>query len=193
MRRLLLISILSLVSFAAWSQSPVESLAAKLSSSTVSFSYSYVIKMQFNLKGSGKVSVCGSAFRMEGDGLVICCDGTTRWTADEEAKELIIESVEDSQSAFAVNPALMIGALDSAFTLTSQGGGSYTLVPKTESGIRLLKLNFKGDRLSSASMTLSDGSSADFTISDMVFSAPSSPSSFQYGPVDSSWVVTDLR
>lgn len=193
MKKLILLLVMLSASSFAWSQGVVEGLASKVSSSTVSFDYSYLIKIQLNMRGSGHITVQGDAFRMEGDGIVICCDGSTRWTADEEAKELIIESVEGGYSAFAVNPALMIGALDSAFTLTDNGGGSYTLIPKSETDIQLLRLNFKGDKLYSASMTLSDGTIADFTISNMKFSAPSSPSFFSYPEVDSSWVVTDLR
>ena len=193
MRKLLLLSSLLLASFFAQAQNAVEALAAKVASSTVSFDYSYLIKMQFTVKGSGSVTVCGSSFRMEGDGLVICCDGATRWTADEEARELVLEAVDDEQSAFAVNPALMISALDSAFSLTDNGGGSYTLVPKANTGLKLLKLGFKGERLVTAAMTFPNGIVVDLTISGMKFTSPLPASSFCYTEVDSSWVVTDLR
>lgn len=39
----------------------------------------------------GTLTLQGNCYLAEGNGMTICCDGTTRWTVDPEEKEVYIE------------------------------------------------------------------------------------------------------
>ena len=56
----------------------------------------------------GKVTVEGNAFSLTGLGLQVISDGTTRWTVDTSAKEVLIETVENDD--IFTNPALLISS-----------------------------------------------------------------------------------
>jgi len=185
----------------------------KVSSSLVSFDYSYsmkTLKSNSRMTGSGNVKVQGNAFMMDGNGLEIWCDGKTRWTVDRLAEEALVEYVDDSGDSYATNPALMITSVDSAFQEISFEASKFqgkvvdasVLSPlrkgKYSMDIAQLKLFFKSGTsiIVGAEAELNDGSVSEFTISQLVFSdlvETKEPFRFDEKTLDDSYIVTDLR
>ena len=206
MKKVFLLLILSgIAALSASAADDLRILATKIASSRVSFSYVYeTARDGFVMKGGGNAVVQGDAFRMEGNGLEIVSDGTTRWTADAEARELFIEPVDRSAVDFVSNPARLLANIDAAFTPVDAGESKfrgrvvqcYILSPADEgTGIRKLRLYFANRTLVGAAFILKDGSETEFMISDMVFDAPGPASDFRFDEkkTDNGWVVTDLR
>ena len=108
MRRRFTLLILTLLSCSVFAQERI-ALLDRASGKRVSFDYSYSL-IQNGVDGeevtSGHVSVQGNAFRLDGLGLEIRSDGTTRWTMDPAAKELLIETVDGED--LLTNPALLV-------------------------------------------------------------------------------------
>ena len=190
----------------------LESFISKVSSSLVSFDYSFSmqsVKSKTKMTGSGSVKVLGNAFRMEGDGMEVWCDGSTRWTVDRLSEEALVESVDDSYDSYATNPALMITAVDEAFNEDSFGATKFqgkvvdasVLTPvrkgKYSMDIAQLKLFFKSgtSELVGAEVKLNDGSVSEFTLSGMEYSEINEKESFRFDEktLGDSYVVTDLR
>lgn len=206
MKKVFLLLVLSgIAALSASAADDLRVLATKIASSRVSFSYVYeTARDGFVMKGGGNAVVQGDAFRMEGNGLEIVSDGTTRWTADAEARELFIEPVDRSAVDFVSNPARLLANIDAAFTPVDAGESKirgrvvqcYILSPADEgTGIRKLRLYFANRTLVGAAFILKDGSETEFMISDMVFDAPGPASDFRFDEkkTDGGWVVTDLR
>lgn len=185
----------------------------KVSSSLVTFDYSFTMqttKSKTKMTGSGNVKVQGNAFFMEGNGMEVWCDGSTRWTIDRFAEEALVESVSESYDSYATNPALMITAVDDAFNEVSFGTSKFqgkavdasVLSPvhkgKYSMDIAELKLYFKSGTsdLVGAEVKLNDGSVSEFSITGMTFSAQAEKKeSFRFDEktLDDSYVITDLR
>ena len=185
----------------------------KVSSSLVTFDYSFTMqttKSKTKMTGSGNVKVQGNAFFMEGNGMEVWCDGSTRWTIDRFAEEALVESVSESYDSYATNPALMITAVDDAFNEVSFGTSKFqgkavdasVLSPvhkgKYSMDIAELKLFFKSGTsdLVGAEVKLNDGSVSEFSITVMTFSAQAEKKeSFRFDEktLDDSYVITDLR
>jgi outer membrane lipoprotein-sorting protein len=185
----------------------------KVNSSLVSFDYSFSMQTpasKSKMTGKGKVKIQGSSFFLEGNGLEVWCDGTTRWTIDRFSEEALVESVEESSDGFATNPALMISAVDEAFDEVSFGTAKFagktvdasSLTPvlkgKSSMDIAGLKLFFKSGttELVGAEIKLNDGSVSEFSISGLSFSAKGQEKgSFRFDEktLGNSYVVTDLR
>lgn len=185
----------------------------KVSSSLVTFDYSFTMqttKSKTKMTGSGNVKVQGNAFFMEGNGMEVWCDGSTRWTIDRFAEEALVESVSESYDSYATNPALMITAVDDAFNEVSFGTSKFqgkavdasVLSPvhkgKYSMDIAELKLFFKSGTsdLVGAEVKLNDGSVSEFSITGMTFSAQAEKKeSFRFDEktLDDSYVITDLR
>ena len=183
----------------------LRALTKKMADSRVTFSYSYeTVRNGIVMEGGGTVAMQGEAYRMDGNGLEIVSDGTTRWTADAEAKELFIETVDRSAGDFVSNPARLLANIDAAFTPADAGESKfrgrvvqcYLLNPANKgTGIRELRLYFADKTLVGAAFILKDGSEAEFVISDLVFAAPGPESDFRFDEkkTDGGWVITDLR
>ena len=185
----------------------------KVSSSLVTFDYSFTMqttKSKTKMTGSGNVKVQGNAFFMEGNGMEVWCDGSTRWTIDRFAEEALVESVSESYDSYATNPTLMITAVDDAFNEVSFGTSKFqgkavdasVLSPvhkgKYSMDIAELKLFFKSGTsdLVGAEVKLNDGSVSEFSITGMTFSAQAEKKeSFRFDEktLDDSYVITDLR
>ena len=183
----------------------------KVSSSLVTFDYSFTMQTtKTKMTGSGNVKVQGNAFFMEGNGMEVWCDGSTRWTIDRFAEEALVESVSESYDSYATNPALMITAVDDAFNEVSFGTSKFqgkavdasVLSPvhkgKYSMDIAELKLFFKSGTsdLVGAEVKLNDGSVSEFSITGMTFSAQAEKKeSFRFDEktLDDSYVITDLR
>jgi len=184
-------------------QDALSRFASRAESSRVGFDYVFSVKGNLPLKGEGKALVQGDSFFVSGNGLEIRCDGTTRWTADTDSKEVVIEGVEEGIADLAANPALLIVSFDEAFDRVAVkddvfGGRkvkAFSLKPKIYGGFESAVLYFSGDELAGASVTSSDGTVTDFTISSLTFSYPEKTEEFSFdvSSFDKSWVVTDLR
>ena len=185
----------------------------KTSVSRVSFDYSFSVPAgRTKMEGSGNVLLQGDAFRVEGNGLDIRCDGKTRWTVDTDGEEAVIEPVDDSGADFYANPALLVVAVDKAFREVSSGKATFrgkgvrqsVLKPLDDSAtvagseIESLKLYFASDKaeMLGAEFTMEDGSVTVFLLSQWKF-APASddlaPFRFSASAFGANYVVTDLR
>ncbi|MBQ9410222.1 MAG: hypothetical protein IJU21_01290, partial [Bacteroidales bacterium] len=80
----------------------------------------------FSKVTEGDVLVEDSAYRLDGLGLTIVCDGETRWTYDPEAGEVVIENAEKDN--ILTNPALLISSYRAyGSALTVKGGSADSL------------------------------------------------------------------
>jgi hypothetical protein len=162
------------------------------------------------MTGEGNVKIQGNPFMLEGNGLEVWCDGSTRWTVDRMSEEALVEYVDDSADSYATNPALMISAVDSAFTEVSSGASKFqgkvadesVLSPKVKGkysmDISRLKLFFKTGtaELIGAEVKLNDGSVSEFVIKNLSYSDKTEKKeSFRFDEktLDNSYVITDLR
>lgn len=204
MKRLILAAtVLLAAAYSAVAQNPFREFARQVASSCVTFDYSYEsLREGVKFTGSGSAAVQGDAFRMDGNGLAILSDGKSRWTADEESRELIIEPVDGSATDFISNPALLVSAAEKSFDLVSSGTAvfkgknvrSCVLRPSRDCGIRDLTLYFSGDTLSGVRVAVEDGTVTDFVISRLTFSEPGPLDGFRYTrETGKDWIVTDLR
>ena len=121
----------------------------------------------------GEVTVEDNAFLLSGLGLEVRSDGTTRWSIDREAEEVLIEKVE-KEDLF-TNPALFIS--------------SY------KGYMDKLKVNASSQNSLDVTLLLDDDTAARFVLKNIVFLDKQGKSDF---PLDEkslpkSYVVTDLR
>ena len=121
----------------------------------------------------GDVVVEDNAFLLSGLGLEVRSDGTTRWSIDREAEEVLIEKVE-KEDLF-TNPALFIS--------------SY------KNYMDKLRVNASSPNSLDVTLQLDEGTSARFVLKEIVFGDRQGKSDF---PLDEkslpkSYVVTDLR
>lgn len=181
----------------------LDSFVKKVSSSLVTFSYTYSVNAKVKIQGSGNAMVQGEAFYMKGNGLEIWCNGRTRWTVDRAASEALIESVGAIQDDYETNPARLISSVSKAFNKVSEIRGTFhgksvkivTLTPKVGSSIKLLKLCFAEEKLIGSFATVSDGTVTEFVIPNMVFKPKGSLAKFTLNEksLGETFVITDLR
>lgn len=142
----------------------------------VTFNYEYSLSKDgagFSKVTEGKVLVEDNAYRLDGLGLTIVCNGETRWTHDASAAEVVIENAE--QDNILTNPALLISSY--------RGYGN--------------ALHVKGGSRDSLDVVydVDDNVKARFVLTSIVYSEPQGKSDFTFDvkslPDDS--VITDLR
>ena len=78
-----------------------------LANNRVSFDFTLSSKGKTPMQMNGKAVVDGECYRFKGNSIEVYCDGCTKWTVDEESKEVYIESSGGS-STFLDNPAKWI-------------------------------------------------------------------------------------
>ena len=86
-------------------------LLDKVPSHRVTFDYTYSVSKDgaaFSEVTDGSVLIQDNCFSMTGLGLKVVSDGKTRWSVDESAGEVLIETV-DKEDVF-TNPALFIAS-----------------------------------------------------------------------------------
>lgn len=111
MRRLFITVILFFIlPVLALSQNPVAEYLAAPDSLQLDCSFSYTVQGKVPVTGNGTVWMSGKSFRVRGNGLTVLCDGKSRWTVDEENREVYIESTEDMRD-FLDNPSLLMSEL----------------------------------------------------------------------------------
>jgi len=215
MKKIFTIALLALTCVQAFAASSVlKEFTDKVNGSKVAFDYTYSLKnSKMKMTGSGKVTVQGDAFYMNGNGLEVWCDGKTSWVVDRESKEAVIETIVPSVADYFANPALLVVNVDKAFDEVSSVTGTFggksvrvsTLKPKADfdasiggTSITSLKLYFAADKpvLVGAEAAVDDGTVTVFNISGMKFmEKESSLNDFRFNEqsLDSSYVITDLR
>ncbi len=180
----------------------------KLANSFVSVSYEYETEISgVKVVGEGNLFLQGRCYRYDADGLTVCSDSRSIWIADQAAREMVIEPVDES--SLAVNPATLLVNLAGAFTVKStkkagDGVVIYHLLPAISFGIRECSITLSASDtqgtsstapfLKNASFTTDDGTAFSLVIKSVTFEEPSrSPEFFLPSGMDSDWVVTDLR
>ena len=169
MKRSLIITLLIAACMPLAAQEVTNGLKVMVENNRVSFNYTVSSRGQASLRMDGKAVVDGACYSLSGNGLEIYCDGTTKWTVDNEAKEVYIESSEGTRD-FLMNPSAW---MDKVTGLKSSGTTVSGTFEDKQAG---QAFDFKFTSLASAPLS---GSTEGF-----VFDASS---------LGSDWVVTDLR
>lgn len=195
--------VLTAVSALAQERSAFDAFASSLTTGEVSFNYSFKVKSDVPLSGSGSAILSGASYMIKGNGLEIWCDGKTRWTVDRTACEAYIEAVEEDSADYMANPAMLLGALSQAFDIREIKSGSFNgastkdiyLEPSIEdTGLESVVLSLSGTTPRGAKITVDDGTVTVFTITSYAVKDRSGIKfSFDVSGLDSSYVVTDLR
>lgn len=197
--------LLMLLSIAAAGQNVVTDFAKTLSGGCAVFGFSYSMGGQVPLSGSGTITLQGDAFVMKGDGLEVYCDGTTRWTVDTAAEECYIETVKAGGLDYEANPALLVGAVDKAFSQkkTSQAtfnGQKVTradMTPaKAEGNITELSLMLTADKKPAGLLVkISDGNLITVTVKDYELGPKTTMDAFTFDTkkLNHNYIITDLR
>ena len=142
----------------------------------VGFTYEYSLSKDgagFSKVTEGEVLVEDNAYRLDGLGLTIVCNGETRWTYDPSVGEVVIESAENDN--ILTNPALLISSYrhyGNALHVKSGAKDSLDVVYDVDDDVR-----------------------ARFVLTGIAYSEPQGKSDFTFDvkslPKDS--VITDLR
>lgn len=151
-------------------------LLDKVEGHRVHFHYTYSLSKDgapMKQVTDGNVVLEDNAYRLQGLGLEVVSDGTTRWSVDPEAQEAVIEKVE-KEDIF-TNPALFIS--------------SYRKY------MDKLKVNSSSQDALDVTLTLDTNTFARFVLKDIRFMDKEGKSDFTMDvkSLPSSYVVTDLR
>ena len=175
MKRFLTVFAAALLSAAAFAQGSIPILE-RVPGHRVQFHYTYSLSQggkPVTQVTDGDVTVEDNAFLLSGLGLEVRSDGTTRWSVDREAEEVLIEKVE--REDLFTNPALFIR--------------SY------RNYMNQIKVNSSGPDSLDVTLTLDEGTSARFVLKDIRFLDPKGKSDFTLDvkSLSGSYVITDLR
>ncbi len=150
-------------------------LLDKVAGHRVRFHYTYSLSQKgadFAPVTDGQVTVEGNAYILEGLGMKVFSDGTTRWTLDPEAREAVVEAVQ-KEDLF-TNPALFIG--------------SY------RDYMDKLQVNAAGSDNLDITLTLDEQTRARFVLIGIVYGEEQGKSDFSLDEKSlSGYLVTDLR
>ena len=174
MKRLLSILFLSALALGAHAQKNIP-LLDKVEGHRVTFHYTYSLSQKgepFHPVRDGDVTVEGNAYKLQGLGMEVISDGTTRWTLDREAKEAVVEKVE-KEDIF-TNPALFIA--------------SY------KQHMDSIKVNDSGSDYLDVTLTLEDENIMRFVLKNIVYGPEEGKSDFSVQEKSlPDYLITDLR
>ena len=121
----------------------------------------------------GDVIVEDNAYRLTGLGLEVCSDGTTRWSLDRAAEEVLIETV--AKEDIFTNPALF--------------NSSY------KGYMDKIRVNASSSNSLDVTLVLDEETSARFVLKDIVFGEKQGKSDFTLDvkSLPDSFIITDLR
>lgn len=174
MKRLVSILLFSLSFWGLQAQEGIP-LLDKVAGHRVRFHYTYSLSQKgadFSPVTDGQVTVEGNAYILEGLGMKVFSDGTTRWTLDPEAREAVVEAVQ-KEDLF-TNPALFIG--------------SY------RDYMDKLQVNAAGSDNLDITLTLDEQTRARFVLIGIVYGEEQGKSDFSLDEKSlSGYLVTDLR
>jgi hypothetical protein len=175
MKKVLCIAALAFFCCCAFAQGRIP-LLDKVQGQRVRFHYTYSLSQKgapFRDITDGEVTLEDNAYIMEGLGLKVISNGSTRWSLDQAAKELVIETVE-KEDLF-TNPALFIASyrdhLDS------------------------IKVNYANEDSLDVTLTLDQETQTRFKLTGIVYGPPEGKSDFSLDEksLPSDYVITDLR
>ena len=176
MRRLFVTLILTLTAFTAARAQDGIPLLDRAAGQRVQFHYTYSLSQKgapFKEVTDGDVTVEDNAYVLEGLGLKVVSNGSTRWSLDEGAQEAVIENVE-KEDLF-TNPALFISSYRKYMD----------------------KIQVNAQRADSldVTLTLDDETKARFVLREIVFMEPQGKSDFSVDEksLSGDYVITDLR
>ena len=174
MKRVLSILFLLTLALATRAQGNIP-LLDKVEGHRVTFHYTYSLSQKgssFTPVTDGDVTVEGNAYIMQGLGMEVISDGSTRWTLDRDAKEAMVENVQ-KEDLF-TNPALFIS--------------SY------KDYMDRIKVNASGSDSLDVTLTLDDETKARFVLKDIVFGSKKGKSDFSLTEKSlPDYLITDLR
>lgn len=169
----LLFSLLALGSARAQANIP---LLDKVAGQRVQFHYSYSLSQKgqsFREITDGNVTVEDNAYSLDGLGIKVVSDGVTRWSLDEEAREVLVETVEETD--LFTNPALFIA--------------SY------RNYMERIKVNAQGKDYLDVTLMLDEDTHARFVLRNIVFGEKQEKSDFviDLKSLPKDYLITDLR
>ncbi len=173
----------------------------KFANSNVVFDYTYVVEGgKVDVTGSGSIVLQGGCYYIEGDGMRIWCNGSSVWTMDVGANEVVIES-PDNANGFAADPILILSDCGRLYSWEKTGMPAtfadkscfmFSLKAKDKAEFDSVKLYLSGDKLVGA--VLNDGeSTVTFTVSSFEFRPIDAKAVFVPESFSSDCIVTDLR
>lgn len=159
----------------AWGQTRIPQLD-RARGKRVTFHYTYSLSKEdapFSPVTEGDVVVEEDAYRLNGLGLEVVCDGTTRWSMDPEAMELVIETIEKDNVVD--NPGLLVSTYENFASILQVKGGS-------SNSLDLI-------------LDLDDDMRARFVLTDIVYMDKQGKSDFSVDEksLSKDYVITDLR
>ena len=174
MKRVLSILFLCALSLGVRAQGNIP-LLDKVQGHRVTFHYTYSLSQKgsaFSPVTDGNVTLEDNAYILQGLGMEVISDGTTRWTLDCDAKEAMVETVV-KEDLF-TNPALFIA--------------SY------KNYMDQIKVNSSGSNSLDVTLTLDDETQARFVLKNIVFGAKKGKSDFSVNEKSlPDYLITDLR
>lgn len=175
MKRLISLMVCGICCLGAWAQGSIP-LLDKVQGHRVTFHYTYSLSRNggdFSPVTDGDVTLEGNAYILEGLGLEVISNGSTRWSVDRDARELVIETVE-KEDLF-TNPALFVS--------------SY------KEYMEKIQVNASGTAYLDVTLTLDTDTRARFLLADIVFKEPEGKSDFSLDEksLPGDYVITDLR
>ena len=175
MKRVLSILFLCALSLGVRAQGNIP-LLDKVQGHRVTFHYTYSLSQKgarFTPVTEGQVTLEGNAYILQGLGMEVISDGTTRWTLDRDAKEAMVEKVQ-KEDLF-TNPALFIA--------------SY------RNYMNQIKVNAEGKDYLDVTLTLDEDTRARFVLRNITFGERKEKSDFSVDltSLPKDYLVTDLR
>lgn len=155
----------------AYAQADIASLKARLDTCRVELSYKYDVAGPTSVKvsGSGHIVLDGKCYKAEGNGLSFICNGTTRWTVDQAAKEVYIENSAGTEEFL---------------TDTSTGKS------------RVSDFKMEGNRARGSFLDPKSGNNLIFQLDEIKMTKSgiySKEFEFDTSKLDKTWIITDLR
>lgn len=209
--RILTVILAGLVTLSASARDFVSDFAAKAHQHGFSFSYSgYVTDGEVPVELNGEAQLKGDTYRMEGNGLVVWCDGKERISIDIVAKEVVLERtiLGDATSI----PMHLLSNLQDYFEWDSKGYEAsfsstfitdaskplktlaFSLRPLQNTNVRSLVLYFDySGNIKGADMTIDGNVRCIFGFENVRFSESSQTPVLSRPEFDQSYIVTDLR
>lgn len=181
----------------------LERLRSDIADSRVRLDYSFSsVSGSARYIGDGEINVQGECYLLSGNGLDIYCDGSTVWTLDSSAKEVIIDSAEQGLDVLS-NPAMFLLRFHDYFevsTLDVKDSGDIIYELAAGENVRGVSsctlevvLSEGKAYIRSGQVRLDDGMAVDFKIVSMEYLEKVSPDEFRPSSVFDTWEVTDLR
>lgn len=147
----------------------LDTFRQKVEQECVYVEYEYVATVSgVKTKGDGQIHVQSNAYRMNGNGLEIYCDGESTWVIDEAAGEVMIESATSKDAGYLANPVLLLVNIEKTALSYESMGNNVTV---ELDGVRL--------QITVKKMETSDMKKTED------FRPP-----YEF---DADWIVTDLR